>query len=41
MGKYDLAKENLLIAANSETYTNPENAFQNLAQLEFRREKYR
>jgi len=40
LGKYDLAKENLLIAANSDTYSNPENAFQNLAKLELNRKKY-
>lgn len=33
-GKYELAKENLLIAANAETYRTPENAYANLAALE-------
>ncbi len=41
LGKYSLAKENLLIAANSEKYPNPENAFHNLAKLEFEKKKYR
>ena len=41
LGNYNLAKENLLIAANSEKYSNPENAFQNLAKLELERKKYR
>jgi len=41
LGNYDLAKENLLIAANSDTYENPENAFHNLAKLEFEKKKYR
>ena len=33
--EYDLAKENLLIAANAANYRTPENAFTNLALLEF------
>jgi tetratricopeptide (TPR) repeat protein len=41
LGNYDLAKENLLIAANSDTYENPENAFHNLARLEFEKKKYK
>jgi Tfp pilus assembly protein PilF len=39
-GKYDEAKEKLLIAANSEEYLTPENAFANLAVLEIKYEKY-
>jgi superkiller protein 3 len=38
-GKYELAKENLLIAANAETYRTPENAFANLAALELNNNK--
>ncbi len=41
LGNYDLAKENLLIAANSDKYANPENAYQNLAKLELSKKKYR
>jgi Tfp pilus assembly protein PilF len=36
MKQYDLAKENLLVAANSEHYRTPENAFVNLALLELK-----
>ncbi len=36
MGEFDLARENLLIAANSTRYRTPENAFANLALLESR-----
>lgn len=39
-GNYGQAKENLLIAANSEEYLTPENAFANLAVLEIQFEKY-
>ena len=39
LGKYDLAKENLLIAANSQDYSTPENAFANLATLEIKQNK--
>ncbi len=39
-GKYQLAKENLLVAANSESYRTPENAFANLALLEIKEKKY-
>jgi Tfp pilus assembly protein PilF len=38
-GKYELAKENLLIAANSEYYKTPENAYANLALLEVNHNK--
>lgn len=38
-GKYELAKENFLIAANSEKYRTPENAYANLAQLEISHNK--
>jgi len=38
-GKYELARENLLIAANAETYRTPENAFANLAALELNNNK--
>ena len=38
--KYDLAKEHLLIAANSNKYDTPENAFANLARLEIAHNKY-
>ncbi len=41
LDKYDLAKENLLIAANSSTYSNPENAYHNLSRLEFDKGKYK
>jgi Tfp pilus assembly protein PilF len=40
MGEYNLAKENLLIAANATLYRTPENAFANLANLEIRQKKY-
>lgn len=36
-GKYELAKENFLIAANAEKYMTPENAYANLAMLEVKR----
>jgi Tfp pilus assembly protein PilF len=36
LGKYDLAKEKLLIAANASDYLTPENAYVNLAILEMR-----
>jgi len=39
-GDYAQAKENLLIAANSEEYLTPENAFANLAVLEIQSEKF-
>lgn len=39
-GQYEAAKENLLIAANSETYNTPENAYANLAMLEIRHNKF-
>jgi tetratricopeptide (TPR) repeat protein len=39
-GNYDQAKEKLLIAANSDEYLTPENAFTNLAVLEIKFEKY-
>ncbi len=39
--KYDLAKENFLIAATSENYRNPENAYVNLAKLEILRKNYK
>ncbi len=39
LGDYDLAKENYLIAANSENYSTPENAYLNLAMLEMKRNK--
>jgi Tfp pilus assembly protein PilF len=39
-GNYDQAKEKLLIAANSEEYLTPENAFANLAVLEIKFEKF-
>lgn len=38
-GKYELARENLLIAANAETYRTPENAYSNLASLEVNNNK--
>lgn len=38
-GKYELAKENLLVAANAETYRTPENAYANLAALELNNNK--
>lgn len=40
LDEYDLAKENLLRAANAEKYRTPENAFVNLAMLEIRQERY-
>ncbi len=40
MDNYDKAKEHLLIAANSENYRTPENAFANLAMLEIRYKKF-
>jgi Tfp pilus assembly protein PilF len=39
-GQYEPAKENLLIAANSGTYSTPENAYANLAMLEIRHNKF-
>lgn len=39
-GDYEQAKEKLLIAANSEEYLTPENAFANLAVLEIKFAKY-
>ncbi len=36
LGNYELAKENYLIAANSNKYSTPENAFLNLALLELK-----
>ncbi len=38
-GNYKLAKENFLVAANSKTYSNPENAFLNLAMLEMKQKR--
>lgn len=38
-GKYELAKENFLVAANAEKYMTPENAYANLAMLELKRNK--
>ncbi|MCP5046129.1 MAG: tetratricopeptide repeat protein [bacterium] len=40
LGNYDLAKENLLAAANAEAYRTPENAFANLAMLEISKGKW-
>jgi Tfp pilus assembly protein PilF len=40
LGEYNLAKENLLRAANAEKYKTPENAFVNLAMLEIRQDRY-
>ncbi|MGD2086170.1 MAG: tetratricopeptide repeat protein [Candidatus Aminicenantes bacterium] len=40
LGDFNLAKENLLRAANAEKYNTPENAFVNLALLEIRQERY-
>jgi len=40
LGEYNLAKENLLRAANAKKYRTPENAFVNLAMLEIRQERY-
>jgi len=39
--KYDLAKENFLIAATSENYRNPENAYVNLAKLEIIKKNFK
>ena len=38
-GKYELAKENFLIAANADKYMTPENAYANLAMLEVRQNR--
>jgi len=40
LGEYNLAKENLLRAANAEKYRTPENAFVNLSMLEIRQGRY-
>ena len=40
LGEYNLAKENLLRAANAKKYRTPENAFVNLAMLEIRQDRY-
>jgi len=40
LGDYDIAKENLLMAANADKYTTPENAFANLAMLEIKQKRY-
>lgn len=40
LGEYNLAKENLLRAANAESYRTPENAYVNLAFLEIRQERF-
>jgi type IV pilus assembly protein PilF len=40
LGEYNLAKENLLRAANAEKYHTPENAYVNLALLEIRQNRY-
>ncbi|MBN1196430.1 MAG: tetratricopeptide repeat protein [Candidatus Aminicenantes bacterium] len=39
-GEFDLARQNLLKAATSDKYRNPENAYVNLAMLEIKREAY-
>lgn len=39
LNKYELAKENLLIAANSDDYSTPENSYVNLAMLEIKHNK--
>lgn len=39
-GKYELAKENFLVAANAEKYMTPENAYANLAMLEVKQKKF-
>ncbi len=39
LDKYEPAKENLLIAANSDDYSTPENSFVNLAMLEIKHNK--
>jgi tetratricopeptide (TPR) repeat protein len=39
-GKYELAKENFLVAANAEKYMTPENAYANLAMLEVKQNKF-
>ncbi len=40
LGEYNLAKENLLTAANARKYKTPENAYVNLAVLEIRQKRY-
>jgi Tfp pilus assembly protein PilF len=40
LGEYNLAKENLLTAANADKYRTPENAFVNLAMLEIREKRF-
>lgn len=40
LGNYELAKENYLIAANSDKYSTPENAFLNLALLEIKLKRH-
>lgn len=40
LGEYNIAKENLLIAANAEKYKTPENAYANLATLEIKQKRY-
>lgn len=40
LGEYNLAKENLLTAANAKKYKTPENAYVNLAMLEIRQERF-
>ncbi|MGE5343341.1 MAG: tetratricopeptide repeat protein [Candidatus Omnitrophota bacterium] len=40
LSEYNLAKENLLIAANADKYRTPENAYVNLAMLEIRQNRY-
>jgi len=40
LGEYNLAKENLLRAANAEKYKTPENAYVNLAMLEIRQGRH-
>jgi len=39
LDKYELAKENLLISANSDDYSTPENSYVNLAMLEIKHNK--
>lgn len=39
-GQYELAREHLLIAANSDRYDTPENAYANLARLEIKNKKF-
>ncbi len=41
LNEYNLAKENLLVAANASKYKTPENAFANLAMLELKQKKYK